>query len=165
MALFLPQPKKYNKSHRKRKQNKSNKSKQSHNSSPIDQNASVSTSLDVGSIYRENQNDNLCKKHALATIISTVMSERQLSQIYNNNNDGEMVNDNDVSKHRKRRKLKRKWKSPNYLSREKYNKFCDAFDRANKFDIGISRKYFVIGETTKDNIFSYILNQNHHIDS
>lgn len=155
MALFLPQTKSYARSRHRKKKGKSRKQKLSHKSPTSDAN-STESSLSIGSIYRENQNDNLCKKHALATIISTVMSERELSQIQQNEEKGDI--DNRLNR-RKSRKLKKKWKSPNYLSRGKYNKLCDSFDRANKFDIGISRRYFVIGDTTKHNIFSYILEQ------
>ena len=75
MSVFLQQPKKYSKSHRKRKQGKAHRHKQLSKSSPTDSNSAASSSLCIGSIYRENQSGNLCKKHALATIISTVMSD------------------------------------------------------------------------------------------
>lgn len=146
MAAFLPQPKQYRNSHRKRK-SKSLKIKQQRkyheNNKDNDE-----MKLDINAIYRENNNDNLCKKHALSTIISTVVTERKLLKLSNDERKSQNKDSNP--------RIKRKWKSVNPLSLKKYNKFCDEFDRKNKFDIGISQKYFLIAENGK-NIISYIL--------
>merc|ERR1719384_21939 len=106
MADFLPQPKHYRKSHRKRKDKKSKRNKRQRISIVDD---TETPSLDINSIYRENQNGDLCKKHALVTIISCVMNERKLLEMQNENKD-EAEKDEMKTNYRKQRKLKRKWK-------------------------------------------------------
>eukprot|EP01083_Nonionella_stella_P214103 771673_1 len=155
MAVFLPQTKHYRKSQCKKRDKKRKliKSQESF--------VRKNETLDINSIYRENQNNNLCKKHALVTVMSGVLTERKISETQHTVHEHKQ-NDNIKSKRRRRRKgSKRKWSAQNVLSAKKYNKYCDEFDAMNNFEIGCSRKYFIVGAKMTDNIFCYILQQYH----
>eukprot|EP01084_Bolivina_argentea_P117404 208522_1 len=157
MALFMPQPKHYSKSRRKKRDRKSNKHKHKQETILVPKTDANVQLLDVNSIYREGQNGDLCKKHALVTVISAVLTERKVFKIHDElkqeQKDGKELN------RKQKKKLRGKWRAQNFLSTKQYNKYCDKFDRINGFDIGISQKYFIIGKKQTDNIFSYILEQ------
>eukprot|EP01083_Nonionella_stella_P101252 286816_1 len=93
--------------------------------------------------------------------MSGVLTERKISETQHTVHEHKQ-NDNIKSKRRRRRKgSKRKWSAQNVLSAKKYHKYCDEFDAMNNFEIGCSRKYFIVGAKMTDNIFCYILQQYH----